>query len=85
MHFSQGKWYPGETTATLVAQLLLAQDGEPIWENGELIADERNGGHADEQIAGEFLQALAMQLELDGTSSPPMKTSSTCGAKVACR
>ena len=50
------KWYPGRTVAALVAQLLLARkDGEPLWNDPALIADETLHS-ADEALAGHFLR-----------------------------
>ncbi|UVE17535.1 transglutaminase family protein [Pseudomonas sp. LS44] len=66
MHFGQGKWYPGEQLPRWSLNCFWRQDGEPIWHDPALYADESRYYGADARLAGRFLSTLAGHLGLDG-------------------
>jgi uncharacterized protein (DUF2126 family) len=64
-HFGQGKWYPGEQLPRWSLNCFWRRDGEPIWTNPALFADETlPQQHADADAAQAFLQALAQELRV---------------------
>jgi uncharacterized protein (DUF2126 family) len=64
VHFGQGKWYPGEQLPRWSLNCFWRADGEPVWRDGSLIADETQPGAATDVTAGEFLRGVAQQLGL---------------------
>ncbi|MFI8745564.1 DUF2126 domain-containing protein [Pseudomonas sp. NPDC077186] len=66
VHFGQGKWYPGEQLPRWSLNCFWRQDGEPIWRDPALLADETRGYGADADTAAHFLGALAARLDVDG-------------------
>jgi uncharacterized protein (DUF2126 family)/transglutaminase-like putative cysteine protease len=65
VHFGQGKWYPGEQLPRWSLNCFWRADGEPVWRDETLIADETRPGKITAEIAGEFLQRVAQRLGLD--------------------
>jgi len=65
VHFGQGKWYPGEQLPRWSLNCFWRADGEPLWSDESLIADETRPGKVKAEIAGEFLQGVAQRLGLD--------------------
>jgi len=64
-HFGQGKWYPGEQLPRWSLNCYWRKDGEPIWVNPQLIADETKDYGADAAAAERLLAAIAAQLGFD--------------------
>jgi uncharacterized protein (DUF2126 family)/transglutaminase-like putative cysteine protease len=64
-HFGQGKWYPGEQLPRWSLNCYWRKDGEPIWVNPQLIADETKDYGADAAAAERLLAAVAAQLGFD--------------------
>jgi len=62
MHFGQGKWYPGEQLPRWSLNCFWRKDGEPLWENPALFADETVDYGATEAQAQRFLQLVAAHL-----------------------
>lgn len=65
VHFGQGKWYPGEQLPRWSLNCYWRKDGEPLWDNPALIADEGTPGGADDIVAGRFLRGVADRLGVD--------------------
>jgi len=65
-HFGQGKWYPGEQLPRWSLNCYWRKDGEPLWANPRLIADEQSGTtDVTEATARRFLARVALHLGLD--------------------
>jgi uncharacterized protein (DUF2126 family) len=65
VHFGQGKWYPGEPLPRWSLSCFWRRDGEPIWSDAELSADESRDYGATAETAAAFLRGVAAQLELN--------------------
>lgn len=64
MHFGQGKWYPGEQLPRWSLNCFWRKDGEPLWQNPALYADEGKNYGVDGERAGLFLAEVAERLGL---------------------
>ena len=63
-HFGQGKWYPGEPLPRWSLNCFFRRDGEPIWSDPELLADEDIDYGATPEGAARFLARLADALRI---------------------
>jgi uncharacterized protein (DUF2126 family) len=61
-HFGQGKWYPGEPLPRWSLNCFWRKDGEPIWANPELLADESLDYDVSAQTAQRLLALVAARL-----------------------
>ena len=71
LHYGQGKWYPGERLPRWSYSVFWRTDGEPLWENAELIDREQPARPATITHAAEFAAALCDQLGLPAASPIP--------------
>ncbi len=71
LHFGQGKWYPGEQLPRWALSICWRADGEPIWHDPTLFADEREPRHYTSEDARRFLQTLTRQLGLSDRHVQP--------------
>ena len=65
LHFGQGKWYPGESQPRWAFRCLWRTDGEPIWQNPELLADVDREDHHTIDDAQRVAACLALRLGID--------------------
>jgi len=65
LHYGQGKWYPGEQLPRWSLGCYWRTDGEPVWANAALFADESVDYGATPEKAERFLKVLAARLGLD--------------------
>jgi uncharacterized protein (DUF2126 family)/transglutaminase-like putative cysteine protease len=65
-HFGQGRWYPGERLPRWSLNCFWRVDGQPIWHDECLIADESRDDGASGELAGRFLASVAERLKLPG-------------------
>jgi len=65
LHLGQGKWYPGEQLPRWSLSCFWRKDGEPVWDDASLLADEGVNYGATPAQAAVFLKTLAERLELD--------------------
>ena len=73
LHHGQGKWYPGESLPRWALGLYWRKDGEPVWRDAALVADEDRPGHAHLTAADsrEFIEELARRLEVNPAHALP--------------
>ena len=71
LHYGQGKWYPGESLPRWALGCWWRKDGEPIWHDDTLIADETIDYGHDAATAGRFVTHLAALLDVDPACALP--------------
>jgi uncharacterized protein (DUF2126 family) len=75
MHHGQGKWYPGEPLPRWAYAVYFRRDGEPVWTDPALFAQEpepsRATSPADRLAAHGFVSALANRLGLGEELAQP--------------
>ncbi len=65
LHFGQGKWYPGEQLPRWALTIGWLADGQPIWSDPTLFADERDHHTYTAADAQNFTHTLTRRLGLD--------------------
>lgn len=65
LHYGQGKWYPGETLPRWTFSLYWRTDGQPVWQDSALIADEGAQTGATALDAQELLREIAAELGVE--------------------
>jgi uncharacterized protein (DUF2126 family) len=66
LHFGQGKWYPGEQLPRWALSIFWRADGQPLWHDPALFADERVPTHYTGDDAERFTTLLAHKLGITG-------------------
>ena len=70
-HHGQGKWYPGESLPRWALGLYWRKDGQPIWRDPTLTADESAPAKLTEDDAKNFIAELADRLEVEPKHAIP--------------
>lgn len=65
VHFGQAKWYPGEPLPRWALNLYWRRDGEPLWSDPALLADEDAPSGANDEVASRFARGVAERLGLE--------------------
>jgi uncharacterized protein (DUF2126 family)/transglutaminase-like putative cysteine protease len=71
LHFGQGKWYPGELLPRWALGCYWRRDGEPIWEDAALVADDLTDFGVGPVEAERFVTTLAERLGVDPEHAIP--------------
>ena len=66
LHYGQGKWYPGEELPRWALSCFWRPDGQPVWHDLTLLADESQPQGYRPEHAERFMRALAHRLGLAG-------------------
>lgn len=65
IHYSQGKWYPGESLPRWAFSAIWRRDGQPVWKNPALLADSAQPSGRTAADAERFSRRLAHHLGVD--------------------
>ncbi|MCI4661644.1 MAG: transglutaminase family protein [Neomegalonema sp.] len=71
LHYGQGKWYPGEQLPRWAFSLYWRRDGQPLWGDQALLADESGRGTSGVPEAERFIHGLCDALGIDGENAQP--------------
>lgn len=71
LHYGQGKWYPGEQLPRWAFAVYWRADGEPLWQDENLIDSEDSEKAPTFEDAGRFAAALTNKLGLPKDSAIP--------------
>jgi uncharacterized protein (DUF2126 family)/transglutaminase-like putative cysteine protease len=71
IHHGQGKWYPGEQLPRWSLGLYFRKDGQPLWRDPSLIADEQTPSRATSEDARAFIKSLASRIGVDPRHAIP--------------
>lgn len=71
LHYGQGKWYPGEQLPRWAFALYWRGDGQPLWENQDLIVSESVARPATPEDAHKLMRGVCKQLGLPDDSAMP--------------
>jgi uncharacterized protein (DUF2126 family)/transglutaminase-like putative cysteine protease len=71
LHYGQGKWYPGEQLPRWAFALYWRGDGQPLWEDQDLIVSESVARPAMAEDAQKLMRGLCRQLGLPEDSGIP--------------
>ncbi|MDX1948310.1 MAG: transglutaminase family protein, partial [Pirellulaceae bacterium] len=71
LHFGQGKWYPGESLPRWALGCYWRRDGQPIWTDPTLVAEDGRDYAVGPEEARRFAEALAANLGVDPTLAVP--------------
>ncbi len=64
-HYGQGKWYPGEQLPRWSLNIFWRNDGQPLWINPNLVADESVDYRVTADDAAMFLKGVAKRLGMN--------------------
>jgi uncharacterized protein (DUF2126 family) len=71
LHHGQGKWYPGESLPRWAIGIYWRRDGQPVWRDPSLVADEHKTNRATENDARIFVMNLAERLAVNPRHALP--------------
>lgn len=71
LHHGMGKWYPGESLPRWTLGLYWRKDGEPVWRDPSLIAQENTSGKQTSYDARVFMLNLAGRLDVNSAHILP--------------
>jgi uncharacterized protein (DUF2126 family) len=71
LHYGQGKWYPGEQLPRWALGCYWRADGEPVWADPKLSAEDGRSDGATSAEGERFVAALARRLDVDGRHAQP--------------
>jgi len=65
LHYGQGKWYPGEPLPRWALSCHWRRDGDPVWRDPALLAQDGDRGTSTAAQADAFVADLARRLHID--------------------
>ncbi len=71
LHYGQGKWYPGESLPRWALGCYWRADGEPVWQDESLIADDRKHYDVGPEQAERFAKTLCRRLGVKAAHLKP--------------
>ena len=71
LHYTQGKWYPGEPVPRWCKSIIWRKDKKPIWKDPTLFADMNKEYSYTTDDAKKFIEALALTLGISTKNTLP--------------